>query len=183
MSVLDKYETPTRTVRLTVASDQDAIEEAQGRLRAARLSSDSGSLADESPALEDALAVLRQMAEDNALVFTFEALSAEAMEALMVAHPTTDKAKAFNVLTFGPALLAESCIKAGDDDGLTLDEATKLWSAFSEGDCQALFGAAWGVATTANLRPFSVTDTDSKDQPSEKNSTTAPPEALHIAGS
>ncbi len=183
MSVLDQYVTPTRTVRLTVASDQDAIEAAQARLREARLSAKADSLADEAPALEAELADVREAADTNALVFTFEALTAKALEDLISAYPTTEKDKAFNVHTFPPALLAASCIKAGDDDGLTGDEATKLWESFSAGDCEALYGAAWGVSNAANLRPFSVPDTDRKDQPSAKNSTTAPQEALRIATS
>ena len=125
----------------------------------------------------------QRVQDEDAIKFVFRALSAGELETLRLAHPSTDKDSNFNVETFPAALLAAACTQAGDDDGLTVDEAEAVWATFSEGDCVALYNAAWGVATTANLRPFSVADTGNADQNSVPNSTTAPPEALHIATS
>ncbi len=89
----------------------------------------------------------------------------------------------FDPVTFAPALVAAACIKAGDQDGLTVKEAKEIWDSFSAGDCEQLYAAAWGVTNTAHLRPFSVTDTDNPDQTSVQNSTTALREVLNTAAS
>jgi hypothetical protein len=183
MSVVDQYEAPTRTVSLIRASDQAAIAEVQTQIIIAKLGSDRGSLADETPQLEAELEAMRSDATEAALVFTFQALSPKALEELILAHPSADEKERFNAVTFPPALLAASCIKAGDDDGLAVEEAARLWDTFAEGDASELFGAAWGVSTAANLLPFSVTDTANPAPASAPNSTIAPLEVLHTATS
>ncbi len=183
MSVVDQYTQPTRTVLIASQEHADKVEAVRVAIRKAKVGFDTGSLADPLPQLELDLAAAEATADEDAIKFVFRALSAGELETLRLAHPSTDKDSNFNVETFPAALLAAACTQAGDDDGLTVDEAEAVWATFSEGDCVALYNAAWGVATTANLRPFSVADTGNADQNSVPNSTTAPPEALHIATS
>jgi hypothetical protein len=171
MGVIDGYEKPTRTVRIAGAAGAEKIAEIQTRLVLARVG-DAG-LDDPAPQLERDLAAAKVEADESATVFKFQALSGREMEALKLAHPSSDPALNFDTITFPPALLTVSCIQAGDQDHLSSAEATELWDTYSDGDCQELYAAAWGVSTTAHLRPFSVTDTDNPDQNSAPNLTTA----------
>lgn len=181
MGVVDKYQKPTRTVRIANAASQGRIDTLRLEIVQARLG-DAG-LDDPTPQLERDLAAAQADADQDALVFVFESLSGKELETVKLRHPSDDPALMFNVETFPPDLIAESCIKADDQDSLTIDEAETIWATFSAGDCEELYSAAWGVSTTANLRPFSVTDTGNPDQSSVPTSTTAPLEALHIANS
>ncbi len=181
MSVVDGYENPTRTARIANSVAAQKIDEIQRQLVMARVG-DAG-LDDPVPQLELDLAAAKVDADKSAIGFVFKALSGREMEGLKLAHPSTDPALNFDTISFPPALLAVSCIQAGDADHLTSAEATELWNTFSSGDCEALYAAAWGVSTTAHLRPFSVTDTDKPVQTSDLNSTTALLEVLDIASS
>ncbi len=181
MSVVDQYKKPTVTVRIGSGEAQDRINKIRVAITAAKVG-DPG-LSDPTPQLERDLAEATTVADDDAIVFTFEALSGDEMEALKLAHPTSNKDLAFDPITFAPALIAAACIKAGDQDGLTVKEAAEIWDTFSAGDCEQLYAAAWGVTNTAHLRPFSVTDTGNPDQNSALNSTTALLEVLDIASS
>lgn len=181
MGVIDRYKKSTVTVRIGSGETQDRINTIRVAIMAAKVG-DPG-LDDPLPQLELDLAEATTAANDDAIVFTFEALSGDEMEALKLAHPTSDKDLMFDPVTFAPALIAAACIKAGDQDGLTSDEAKEIWDTFSAGDCEQLYAAAWGVTNTAHLRPFSVTDTDNPDQTSAPNSTTAVLEVLRIASS
>ena len=179
MGVVDQYKKSTVTVRIGSGEAQDRINKIRAAITAARVG-DPG-LDDPRPQLERDLAEATTAADDDAIVFVFEALSGVEFEALKLAHPTMDKERMFDTTTFPPALLAASCLGAGDQDGLTNAEATELWDTFSAGDCEQLYGAAWGVTNTAHLRPFSVTDIDNPVQTSDLNSTTALLEVLHTA--
>ena len=181
MGVVDRYKKSTVTVRIGSGEAQDRINTIRVAITAAKIG-DPG-LADPLPQLERDLAAATTAADDDAIVFIFEALTGDEMEALKLAHPTSNKDLAFDPVTFAPALVAAACIKAGDQDGLTDKEAKEIWDSFSAGDCEQLYAAAWGVTNTAHLRPFSVTDTDNPDQSSVSNSTTALLEGLHIASS
>jgi hypothetical protein len=181
MGVVDGYEKPTREVHIANATGAEKIAEIQTRLVLARVG-DAG-LDDPAPQLERDLAAAKTEADESATVFVFKALSGREMEALKLAHPSTDPALNFDTITFPPALLTVSCIQAGDQDGLSSAEATELWDTYSDGDCQELYAAAWGVSTTAHLRPLSVTDTGNPDQNSAPNLTTALLEELHTASS
>ncbi len=181
MSVVDRYKKSTVTVRIGSGEAQAQIHKIRYLIATAK-GGDPG-LDDPLPQLEIDLAEATAAANDDAIVFTFEALSGDEMEALKLAHPTSDKELMFDPATFGPALVAAACIEAGDQDGLTEAEAKEIWDTFSAGDCEQLYAAAWGVTNTAHLRPFSVTDIDSPDQTSVPNSTTAALEVLRIASS
>ena len=181
MSVIDTYKKSTVTVRIGSGEAQDRINKIRVAITAARVG-DPG-LDDPTPQLERDLAEATGVADDDAIVFKFEALSGDEMETLKLEHPTTNKELAFDPITFAPALVAASCIGAGDQDGLTVKEAAEIWDEFSAGDCEQLYAAAWGVTNTAHLRPFSVTDTDTPDQTSAPNSTIAALEGLRIASS
>jgi hypothetical protein len=181
MGVVDGYEKPTKTVRIANAAGAEKIAEIQTRLVLARVG-DAG-LDDPAPQLELDLVAAKMEADKSAKVFKFQSLSGRGMEALKLAHPSKDPALNFDTITFPPALLTVSCIQAGDQDGLSSAEATELWDTYSDGDCQELYAAAWGVSTTAHLRPLSVTDTDSPDLNSVPNLTTAVLEDLRTASS
>ena len=179
MSVIDQYKKSTVTVRIGSGVAQDRINKIRVAITAARVG-DPG-LSDPTPQLERDLAEATSAADDDAIVFIFEALSGVELEALKLAHPSSNKELAFDPVTFAPALIAASCIGAGDQDSLTTAEAAEIWDTFSAGDCEQLYGAAWGVTNTAHLRPFSVTDIDKPVQTSDLNSTTALLEVLHTA--
>jgi len=179
MSVVDRYKKSTVTVRIGSGEAQDRINKIRVAITAAKVG-DPG-LDDPMPQLEVDLAAATAAADDDAIVFTFQALTGDEMEGLKLAHPTSNKELAFDPVTFAPALIAAACIKAGDQDGLTAKEAAEIWDTFSAGDCEQLYAAAWGVTNTAHLRPFSVTDTDNPDQTSALNSTTAALEVLRTA--
>ncbi len=181
MGVVDEYEKPTRTIRIAKPVAADKVSDLETRLAIARIG-DAG-LDDPAPQLEIDLAAAKAEADDTAMVFKFRALTGRELEGLKLAHPSKDPTLNFDTITFPPALLAVSCVQAGDADKLTSAEAKELWDTFSAGDCEALYAAAWGVSNTAHLRPFSVTDTDNPDQNSVPNSTTALLEELHIASS
>ena len=181
MGVVDEYEKPTRTIRIAKPAAADKVSDLETRLAIARIG-DAG-LDDPAPQLEIDLAAAKAEADDMAMVFKFRALTGRELEGLKLAHPSKDPTLNFDTITFPPALLAVSCVQAGDADKLTSAEAKELWDTFSAGDCEALYAAAWGVSNTAHLRPFSVTDTDNPDQNSVPNSTTALLEELHIASS
>ena len=181
MGVIDEYEKPTRTVRIAKPAAAEKIADLETRLAIARIG-DAG-LDDPTPQLVLDLAAAKAEADDTAMVFKFRALTGRELEGLKLAHPSKDPMLGFDTITFPPALLAVSCIQAGDADKLTSAEAKELWDTFSAGDCEALYAAAWGVSNTAHLRPFSVTDTDNPAQTSDLNSTTALLEVLDIASS
>lgn len=180
MSVIDRYKKSTVTVRIGSGEAQDRINKIRVVMTAAKVG-DPG-LDDPLPQLELDLAEAMATADDDAIVFIFEALTGDELEALKLAHPTSNKDLAFDPVTFAPALIAASCIQAGveegSQDGLTVKEAKEIWDTFSAGDCEQLYAAAWGVTNTAHLRPFSVTDTDKQVQTSDLNSTTALLEVL-----
>ncbi len=179
MGVIDRYKKSTVTVRIGSGEAQDRINKIRVAITAAKVG-DPG-LSDPLPQLELDLAEATAAADDDALVFVFEALSGDELEALKLAHPTSNEALAFDPVTSAPALIAASCIGAGDQDGLTVKEAADIWDTFSAGDCEQLYAAAWGVTNTAHLRPFSVTDTGNPDRTSDLNSTTALLEVLDTA--
>ncbi len=181
MGVIDQYKKSTVTVRIGSGEAQDRINKIRVAMTAAKVG-DPG-LADPLPQLELDLVEAQTAADDDAIVFVFEALTGDELETLKLAHPTSNKDLAFDPVTFAPALIAASCIGAGDQDGLTAKEAGEIWDTFSAGDCEQLYAAAWGVTNTAHLRPFSVTDIDKPVQTSDLNSTTALLEELHIASS
>lgn len=181
MSVVDGYRKVTETVRIGSGEAQDQINKIRVAIAVAKVG-DPG-LDDPTPQLERDLVEATTAADDAATVFTFEALSGNELETLKLAHPTKLLGESFHLPTFAPELIAASCIKAGDQDGLTVAEAKEIWDEWSAGDSAVLYLAAWGVTNTAHLRPFSVTDTDSPDQTSAPNSTTAALEVLHIASS
>ena len=181
MSVIDQYKKSTVTVRIGSGEAQDRINKIRVAMTAAKVG-DPG-LDDPLPQLELDLVAATAAADDDATMFTFEALSGNELETLKLAHPTKLLGEAFHLPTFAPALIAASCVKAGDQDGLTVAEAKQIWDEWSAGDSATLYLAAWGVTNTAHLRPFSVTDTDSPAQTSDLNSTTALLEVLDIASS
>ena len=187
MGVVDEYEKPTRTIRLAKPAAAKKVADLETQLAMARIG-DAG-LDDPAPQLEIDLAAAKAEADDTAMVFKFRALTGRELEGLKLAHPSKDPTLMFDTITFPPALLAVSCVQAGDGEtssgvpALSSAEAKELWDTFSAGDCEALYAAAWGVSNTAHLRPFSVTDTDNPDQNSVSNSTTAALEVLRIASS
>ena len=103
MGVIDQYNKSTVTVRIGSGEAQDRINKIRVAITAARVG-DPG-LDDPTPQLERDLAEATSAADDDAIVFVFEALSGVEMEALKLAHPTSNKELAFDPVTFGSVLV------------------------------------------------------------------------------
>jgi len=113
------------------------------------------------------------------VTFTFQDIGRKRFEDLWKTCPPTDEQKEkgydWNPDDFAPIILSASCVKAGDSDSLTLDEATTIYNEWSTAEAEMLVMTAINANMGAASIPLSGTAT--ADQlSSELNLTTAPKE-------
>lgn len=111
---------------------------------AAELEPDDIDLAKALKAAESELAAAREAFDAVAIVLRFQALPRADFEALKKEHPAseeqTEDGLAFNIDTFGPALVAASSL-----DGISEEEATEYLETWAAGEADQLFSTAWNV--------------------------------------
>ncbi|HEX9993199.1 MAG TPA: hypothetical protein VGB14_09760 [Acidimicrobiales bacterium] len=165
---------PARHLQVTLAqdpNDADELVRLRGKVYVAKQLAYSRANATTAADLADAEAALEEFSQGIPTVtFTFEAIDPDAVDALEGEHKPTEKqvkdykreAAAqgnpnrflrWNPDTYPPALVAATCVKVefstgGAVDGLTVDEATRMWSSklWPAEDLAELFGAAQHVA-------------------------------------
>lgn len=113
-------------------------------------------------AAESALNAAGEALEDAVVIMTFRSIGARRFDEMIVEHPPTDKqveeAKekgedppAYDVNTFGPALVHASCIVPDD---LTLEDVEGYYAEWNQGDIMLL----WMGALSVNQMSRSVPD-------------------------
>ena len=159
----------TKTVWISLDSDLVArIEQLERQIPRERVRDNSQNRDPIAPPLEAELAQLRQRAEDDSVPFTMKAISRRRYDELVAAHPSDQTGEAFDVDTFGPALIAACCASPE----LTEAAAAELWEEWSPAEVVELFNAAYAVCNEMRGVPFGRPATAATSV-SESPSTTA----------
>jgi hypothetical protein len=98
--------------------------------------------------------------EPLALIVTMRAISAQAYDALLSAHPPNHEQRKngnqLNVNTFAPALIAACCVTPK----MTEEQANELWGSegWASGEAMGLYLAAMGLCQAGIDVPFNAAD-------------------------
>ncbi|GCD37936.1 hypothetical protein OEIGOIKO_05746 [Streptomyces chrestomyceticus JCM 4735] len=143
------------TVTLYLAGDEAAeVERLEKELAGLSDTWQPDSLGAKSPGekLAKQIAATRERLKKSAVEFRLRALGRLAWSDLVAAHPSKDKAQAWDPETFPQALLAACCV----EPAMAPEQVAELFEVLNEGQRIELCQAAYDVNAEATSVPFSV---------------------------
>ncbi|MFH8752935.1 hypothetical protein ACH4GK_17930 [Streptomyces rimosus] len=143
------------TVTLYLAGDEAAeVERLEAELAGLSDTWQPDSLGAKNPGekLAKEIAAARKRLKASAVEFRLRALGRLAWSDLVAAHPSKDKAQAWDPETFPQALLAACCV----EPAMKPEQVADLFEVLNEGQRIALCQAAYDVNAEATSVPFSV---------------------------
>lgn len=137
------------------------LEELERRYEKAKRLDERQNRPPEAPIILRQIEDLRLEMEDDKVVFVFRDPGRLKFDALVDAHPPTDKDRKENQYQwdpdgFVPALLSLAAI----DPKLSIEEATEIYNEWGRGDVEALFNAALQASLEQASIPFTKRDTE-----------------------
>lgn len=163
-----------RTKIVEVPLDEDILREIDELERALPLQrhvDEAENLPPKAARMERQLEELKAQAQVAAEQFTFQELPRPVYRELLAEHPSDDPGLRWNEETFGPALLAASCVS----HDFTVEQWQTLWDEWPSWVVYPMFSAAYEVCEQPSRVPFGGSSTG-KTRDSEQNSGTAPDE-------
>lgn len=117
-----------------------------------------------APGLKKKIDLMTEELSETAVEFVFQDLGRKKFEDLWKQFPPSDELRELGYQwdpdSFGPPLLAASCIKAGGSDGLTLEQAQTIYDDWSTGEAEALVMGAINANMGVSSIPKSEIDID-----------------------
>jgi len=116
-----------------------------------------------APGIRKKIEELEKESEEYVVTFVFKDIGRKRFEDLWRSCPPTDEQKElgyqWNPDEFSPLIMAETCIKAGSSDGLTLEQAQSLYDEWSTAEAEMLAMTAINANMGVSSIPLSKTAT------------------------